>query len=70
MFYPFILMDQTGGNKLPDPWTNRKQQPKLPWRGRITLSQAPGKTGTLDRTVEAENEVAQFLGQAGRRIFR
>ena len=62
MFYPFILMDQTDENKLPDPWTNRKQQPKLPWRGRITLSQAPGKTGTPDRTVEAENEVAQFFG--------
>ena len=62
MFYPFILMDQAADNGLVDPWSGRKHQSKLPWRGRITLSRAPGKTGTPDKTVQAENEVAQFFG--------
>ncbi|MEC8573721.1 MAG: host specificity protein, partial [Pseudomonadota bacterium] len=48
MFYPFILMDQLAGNDLPDPWTGQTGQPHLPWRGRITLSVAPGQTGSPD----------------------
>ncbi|WP_136684571.1 baseplate multidomain protein megatron [Falsirhodobacter xinxiangensis] len=64
MFYPFILMDQMEGNTLPDPYSDADGQPVLPWRGRITTSQAPGRTGTTDRTAAAEAEVAAFFGTA------
>ncbi len=64
MFYPFILMDQVLGNTLLDPWTGSSTQPALPWRGRITLSVAPGNAGTPDRTAGAASEVAAFFGTA------
>ena len=64
VFYPFILMDQLEGNSLPDPWTGAGTQPKLPWRGRITLSVAPGQAGSPDRTSLAAAEVQAFFGQA------
>ncbi|MDT8856308.1 glycoside hydrolase/phage tail family protein [Paracoccaceae bacterium Fryx2] len=64
MFYPFILMDQLAGNALPDPWSGAEDQPVLPWRGRITLSQAPGRAGSPDRSALAEAEVAAFFGTA------
>ena len=64
MFYPFILMDQTTGNVLPDPWTGAATQPALPWRGRITLAMAPGRPGSADRTAGAAAEVAAFFGNA------
>jgi hypothetical protein len=64
MFYPFILMEQLAGNALPDPWSDAGSQPALPWRGRITLSEAPGRPGTPDRTAAAEAEVAAFFGTA------
>lgn len=64
MFYPFILMDQVAGNTLPDPWTGAASQPILPWRGRITLAQAPGRAGTTDRTAAAAAEVTSFFGAA------
>ncbi|MCV6587112.1 MAG: glycoside hydrolase/phage tail family protein [Marinibacterium sp.] len=64
MFYPFILMDQQAGNGQPDPWTGAADQPALPWRGRITLSTAPGRAGTPDGTAAAEAEVAAFFGTA------
>mgnify|MGYP000275796604 FL=1 len=63
-FYPFILMDQTAGNGLYDPWTGGATQPKLPWRGRITTSIAPGRSGTPDRTAAAAAEVTAFFGTA------
>lgn len=62
MFYPFILMDQGQDNTLPDPWTGEVSQPHLPWRGRITLSAAPGQPGSPDGTAAAEAEVAAFVG--------
>lgn len=62
MFYPFILMDQLEGNTLTNPWTGEQGQPKLPWRGRITLSLAPGQDGSPDGTSAADTEVAQFVG--------
>jgi len=62
MFYPFILMDQIAGNGRPDPYSDAEDQPVLPWRGRITLSVAPGRDGTTDRTATAETEVAAFFG--------
>jgi hypothetical protein len=62
MFYPFILMDQLEGNALPDPYSDAGTQPKLPWRGRITLAKAPGQAGSSDGTLSAHNEVAAFFG--------
>ncbi|MEO9465765.1 baseplate multidomain protein megatron [Sulfitobacter pontiacus] len=62
MFYPFILMDQLDGNTLPDPYSDAGTQPKLPWRGRITLAKAPGQAGSSDGTLSAYNEVAAFFG--------
>ncbi len=64
VFYPFILMDQLDGNGLINPWTGQAGQPHLPWRGRITLSAAPGQVGTPDRTAAAAAEVAAFFGTA------
>ena len=64
MFYPFILMDQVAGNGLTDPWTGNADQPVLPWRGRITLSTAPGLSGSPDGTAAADTEVADFFGTA------
>jgi len=64
LFYPFVLMDQLAGNGRIDPYTGAADQPPLPWRGRITLSAAPGRAGTPDRTATAAAEVAAFFGTA------
>ncbi|MBO9472029.1 glycoside hydrolase/phage tail family protein [Shimia sp. R10_1] len=64
MFYPFILMEQLADNGRADPWSDDTDQPVLPWRGRITLSKAPGQTGSPDGTATAEGEVATFFGTA------
>lgn len=64
MFYPFVLMDQPEGNTLPNPYDPSGTQPHLPWRGRITLSLAPGVAGTPDGTATADAEVAAFFGTA------
>jgi hypothetical protein len=62
MFYPFILMDQYIDNGLPDPYSDANDQPNLPWRGRITLSEAPGRPNSPDGTFAAEAEVDAFFG--------
>jgi hypothetical protein len=64
MVYPFILMDQLAGNSRADPYSDAADQPVLPWRGRITGSQAPGRPGSPDGTTQAEAEVAAFFGSA------
>ena len=64
MFYPFLLMEQGPGNGLPDPWSDGGDQPAYPWRGRITLSEAPGRPGSPDGTAAAEAQVAAFFGAA------
>jgi hypothetical protein len=64
MFYPFILMDQMAGNGRTDPYTGAADQAVLPWRGRITLSTAPGRADSPDRTGAAVAEVAAFFGTA------
>lgn len=69
MYYPFILMDQMAANGLPDPWTAASDQPVLPWRGRITLSVAPGVAGSPDQTAAADAEVASFFGTASASDF-
>ncbi|MEZ5771613.1 MAG: glycoside hydrolase TIM-barrel-like domain-containing protein [Defluviimonas denitrificans] len=64
VFYPFILMEQLAGNGLPDPWSGAPDQPVLPWRGRITLSVAPGQAGSPEGSAQADAEVAAFFGTA------
>ncbi|MCE5972098.1 glycoside hydrolase TIM-barrel-like domain-containing protein [Sinirhodobacter sp. WL0062] len=61
-FYPFILMDQLADNDLPDPWSDAADQPVLPWRGRVTLAEAPDRPGSVDRSVAAEEQVRAFFG--------
>lgn len=63
VFYPFILMEQLGGNGLPDPYGG-EEQPVLPWRGRITTALAADQAGSSDGTADAEAEVAAFFGTA------
>jgi len=70
MFYPFILMDIQARNGLDDPWTGADDQPPVPWRGRITLAAAPGRTGSTDKTAAAAAEVAAFFGEARASDFR
>ncbi|MEM7440178.1 MAG: glycoside hydrolase TIM-barrel-like domain-containing protein [Pseudomonadota bacterium] len=65
VFYPFILMDIPVANGLPDPYSDAPDQPVNPWRGRITLNQAPGQSGSTDKTPAAEAEVDAFFGTAG-----
>ncbi|QDC09783.1 host specificity protein [Oceanicola sp. D3] len=69
VFYPFILMDQLEGNGLADPWSDASDQPKLPWRGRITQSIAAGRDGSPDGTASADAEVAAFFGTASASDF-
>ena len=64
VYYPFILMEQMPGNGLPNPWTIDEEQPKLPWRGRITASVAAGEAGDLTGTGAVDDEVAAFFGAA------
>ena len=69
MFYPFILMDQLEGNTLPDPYSDRIGQAKLPWRGRITSSKALGQPASPDRSATAAAEVTAFFGTAAVQHF-
>ncbi|MFN7165765.1 MAG: glycoside hydrolase/phage tail family protein [Pannonibacter sp.] len=66
-FYPFLLMDIPPGNALPDPYSDlaaKSGQPVFPWRGRITVSPAPGFSGSPDKTSAAATAVASFFGAA------
>ena len=69
MFYPFILMDIRGRQWSHRPLDGRPDQPPVPWRGRITLAQAPGQAGSSDKTAAAAAEVAAFFGQASASDF-
>ena len=62
LFYPFILMDVPPNNGKRDPWDGSANQPVYPWRGRITLDDAPGQTGSADKSTAAAEEVADFFG--------
>ena len=64
VFYPFILMDIQANNALDDPWSDNVDQPVMPWRGRITTVEAPGRAGSTDGTAAAGAEVAAFMGNA------
>jgi hypothetical protein len=61
---PFVMMDVPAGNALADPWTGATSQPAHPWRGRITVTPAPGRAGSPDGTSAAASEIAAFLGTA------
>jgi hypothetical protein len=61
---PFVLMDIPAGNTLPDPYDGSPDQPAYPWRGRITVDPAPGRTGTVDKTPGAATQLARFIGTA------
>jgi GTA TIM-barrel-like domain/Putative phage tail protein len=64
VFYPFILMDVPPGNGLLDPWSANGNQPAFPWRGRITLEKAPGRSDSADKSSLAAAEVGAFFGSA------
>ncbi len=70
MFYPFILMDIITGNGRDNPWSPGNEQPPAPWRGRLTLSRAPGVPGSPDRTAAAATEVERLFGTAEPYHFR
>lgn len=67
IIYPFLFGDVPAQNSLPDPYSDNASdvgQPTYPWRGRMTLSVAPGYAGTPDKTAAAAAEVASFFGSA------
>ncbi|MGF1462062.1 MAG: glycoside hydrolase/phage tail family protein [Maricaulaceae bacterium] len=62
-FYPFIFMDIPENSGLDDPY-GRSQQPRHPWRGRITCHPAAGFPGSTDGTVSARTQIESFFGDA------
>ncbi|MEL7542678.1 MAG: glycoside hydrolase/phage tail family protein [Pseudomonadota bacterium] len=62
-FYPFLMMDVPEGNSLEDPYGGAAQS-VYPWRGRITVSPAPGQPLSPDKTAQAAVDVARFVGDA------
>ncbi|MEM0907099.1 MAG: glycoside hydrolase/phage tail family protein [Pseudomonadota bacterium] len=68
VFYPFILMDVPPDNGLTDPYGGA-QQAVFPWRGRITVSPAPGRPGSPDGTEDADTAIAALLGTAAPNDF-
>ena len=67
-FYPFILMDVSSGNGLPDPYGG-EEQAVYPWRGRISIDPAPGFVGSADKTAAVATDVAAFFGTASASDF-
>lgn len=63
VLYPFILMDVPAGNGLEDPYGGAEQA-AFPWRGRITVSPAPGLAGSPDGTAAATGLIASLVGTA------
>lgn len=64
IFYPFVMMDIPTGNTLPDPYSDGATgvgQAAFPWRGRITVSPAPGYAGTPDETSAAATQIGAFF---------
>ncbi len=60
---PFILMDVPTANTLANPYGGASQ-PAYPWRGRITVSPAPGQSGSPDKTAAAASQLASLIGTA------
>lgn len=62
---PFVFMDVPAGNALRDPYGDASStQPAYPWRGRITITPAPGVPGSPDKTSAAASALAGFIGTA------
>lgn len=61
--YPFLMMDIPGGNGLTDPYGG-SEQAAYPWRGRITCSPAPNRSGSLDKSAQITAMAATFMGSA------
>ena len=59
---PFVLMDISEDNQLPDPYGNQIQS-SHPWRGRITCFPAAGQSGSVDGSEAAAQQVSNFIGQ-------
>ncbi len=57
MFHPFILMDISPDNSLPDPDNETSLQSGFPWRGRI-------RPGEINKSEESSAAVAHFFGEA------
>ncbi len=62
-FHPFIMMDVPADNELPDPYGGAAQA-AYPWRGQITCASAPGEPGPPDKTGDAADQIAAFVGTA------
>ncbi len=60
---PRIIMTQQTGNGLPDPWSDGEQA-AAPWVGRLTVSLAARRAGSLDGTAAARTEIEGFFGDA------
>lgn len=63
ILYPFLFMDIPAGNTLPNPYSDNASetgQAVHPWRGRITVSPAPGYAGSPDKTATAATQVNAF----------
>lgn len=69
VFSPFVLMDIPSGNTKPDPYSGAASQPAYPWRGRITVTPAPGQPATVDKTPAAPAQLAAFIGTAAATDF-
>lgn len=66
VFYPFILMDVTSGNTLPNPYSDNAAgvgQSAFPWRGRITCSPADGFAGSPNNTAAAATQINAFFDE-------
>jgi len=65
--YPFILMDISEDDNLPDPY-GREHQPDFPWRGRITSAIAPfdhqgqAQHGTSEGSLQILPQIESFFG--------
>lgn len=71
-FCPFMMMDISAGNTLPNPYSDGAAaigQPLYPWRGRITCSPAAGYSGSVDKSGTAASQVAAFVGTAAASDF-
>jgi hypothetical protein len=68
-FYPFLFMDIASGNRLSDPYSGASGQPAYPWRGRITVTPAPGCNGSADQTAAATTQVAAFFASYRRMVL-
>lgn len=67
--YPFVLMDVPAGNSKADP-AGAAEQPVYPWRGRITVTPAPGRSGSPDGSAAAAAQIATFFdGDEGYAAF-